>query len=58
MICIWLFENLVPLCITDSYYPNFFDDLLDTQFFDIGIDNLSDCERDFKKSYPTVIKMK
>ncbi len=39
MICIWLFENLVPLCITDSYYPNFFDNLLDTQFMDMDIDN-------------------
>lgn len=39
MICIWIFENLVPLCITDSYYPNFFDNLLDTQFMDMDIDN-------------------
>jgi hypothetical protein len=39
MICTWLFENLVPLYITDSYYPNFFDNLLDTQFMDMDIDN-------------------
>jgi hypothetical protein len=52
MICIWLFENLVRLFITDSYYPNFFDNLLDTPVFDFDIDILCGCDKDLLKNLP------
>jgi hypothetical protein len=38
-----------PLCITSGYYPNFPDNLLGTQFFDIDVDHLCSPKK-FKKN--------